>query len=210
MSDERMLLERVAERVTPAADSFERVARRRDRRRRDRAVVGAALAFAVAVAGSLGAYVALRGSQVPRVGAEAMLSSGSFDPAIRIAVQPHARLVMGSTVEVTTQLHPGQRLYAGTAYDAPCPTISMQPYAVSSSGTFRFSAQHVAVGGCPHASISTPIRGWVFAFSFRHPFEITHVKTFPQFLARVSGKRAIDRITVVPVTFVSAKGGTRH
>jgi hypothetical protein len=60
MSDLRTNLERLGERVSPATDAMERLARRRARRERATRVATVVFALSIAVAGSLGAYLALR------------------------------------------------------------------------------------------------------------------------------------------------------
>jgi hypothetical protein len=60
MSDLRRNLERLGERVSPASDAMERLARRRTRRERTTRVATAVFALAIAAAGSFGAYAALR------------------------------------------------------------------------------------------------------------------------------------------------------
>jgi len=61
MSDLGGLLEKVGERVTPRQDAFERLGRRRAQKQRNRRVATAAFALLIAVAGSVGAFVAFRG-----------------------------------------------------------------------------------------------------------------------------------------------------
>ncbi len=67
MSDLRTRLERIGDRIDPRPDAFERLERARRRRERNRRVVAGAVAFAVAIAGSLAAFTAFRDSD-PRVG----------------------------------------------------------------------------------------------------------------------------------------------
>lgn len=59
MSDLRTGLERLGERVSPASDAMERLARRRTRRERARRIATVMFALGIAVAGSFGAYAAL-------------------------------------------------------------------------------------------------------------------------------------------------------
>src|SRR5205814_5415678 len=94
-----------------------------------------------------------------------MLSSGSSDPAIRIMARPHARLVVGSRVEVSTQLAARQRLYTGVAYGSPCPTVRLHLYSVPHSGHLRISANGLHRSVCPKGGFSSPIAGWLFAFT---------------------------------------------
>jgi hypothetical protein len=59
MSDLRTGLERLGERVSPASDAMERLARRRTSRERARRIATVVFALGIAVAGSFGAYAAL-------------------------------------------------------------------------------------------------------------------------------------------------------
>jgi hypothetical protein len=65
MPEPRELLERVAQRVSPRPDAFERLVRARRRRERNRRIAAGILALAVAAAGIGGVVVAFRGA--PRV-----------------------------------------------------------------------------------------------------------------------------------------------
>jgi hypothetical protein len=66
MSEIRTRLERVAERVSPGEDAFERLTRYRDNRRRTRRITAGLLAFAVAGGGIGVAVAALGGERSPR------------------------------------------------------------------------------------------------------------------------------------------------
>jgi hypothetical protein len=62
MSEYRPLLEKAGDRAKPAPDAFEKLERRRARKQRSKRLATAVFAFAIAIAGSVGAFTAFRDS----------------------------------------------------------------------------------------------------------------------------------------------------
>jgi len=90
MRDLRTELERLGDRVRPTSDAFERLERTRRRKERNRRIAAGAVAFVVAVAGSLTAFTVFRDTEA-RVagegGAESFLAiwpESSYDDALAV------------------------------------------------------------------------------------------------------------------------------